>query len=151
MKPYSEDALVYIFSLEAGMASVADVNEWAKAQVEASDDYDDDLMNVFLAEDSPAAEVLTLLRLLADTTDEWAAMRRTMGKMHDILLQDSNRAQGFAKYLDAFCARNGSKVPDDMAFMAGINDSFSLAEQGTAGPVEEATTALIESLSCFKQ
>jgi hypothetical protein len=150
MKPYAEDALVFALSLEAGLVSVPDVIEWAKSLIDGMDEYDDDVMDLFLSDQEPPVEVLSRLRRLADDADEWQAMRRMLGRMHEVLRQTPNQARGLARFLYSFWIRHNCSVPVDMDFMAGIDDSFELAELGIAGSVDEATAALIESLSVFK-
>jgi len=150
-RPYSEDALELKLSLEVGVIGVDEVITWADTLLGEVAEYDDDLANICLAKDASVKALISLLRIVIGECKEWNAMRRTMARMHEALVDDPNRARGFVRFLEQFWIRHDYDVPEDMDFIVGIEDEFQLAEQGTYGTVVEAKASLLESLSHFRK
>lgn len=150
MRPYSEEALELKLSLEAGLVGIADVIEWTDRVFMACEDYDDDLANVCLAKDASVKEMISLLGKLIDHREEWTAVRRTMARMYDALRQNPERIHEFTRFLEHFWVRHDYDVPDDMSFIAGVDDELQLAQQGTYGTVEQARECLLDNLSRYK-
>jgi len=151
MRPYSQIALELKLSIEAGLVEPVEIIAWADDTLMANKKYDDDLANISIASDIRPKNLMILLGRLVDQADEYAAMRRTMARMHDALLSDPYRAHEFTRFLESFWIKHGYNVPSDMSFIVGIEDDFQLAEQGIYGTVEEATQSLINYLSNFKK
>jgi hypothetical protein len=150
MKPYSEEALELKLSFEAGVADVAEIIQWADRTLLACDNYDDDLAELCMAKDKPKKHLISLLGKLAGPQyEEWAAMRRTMARMHRTLGQDSSRAREFAQFLELFWVRHDYQVPEDMSFMAGVHDEYQLAEEGIYGTIDQAKESLLRHLANF--
>jgi hypothetical protein len=70
--------------------------------------------------------------------------------MYEILRYDPERAHEFTRFLENFWVQQSYDVPDDMKFIWGIEDEFSLAKQGVYGTVEDATNSLLENLARYK-
>jgi hypothetical protein len=151
MKPYSEEALEMKLSFEAGVANVAEVIQWADRTFLGCDNYDDDLAELCMAKDKPQSQLISLLGKLAGPQhEEWAAMRRTMARMHRALSQDLSRARALAKFLEDFWVRHDYQVPEDMSFMAGVGDEYQLAEEGIYGTIDQAKESLLRHLARYK-
>jgi hypothetical protein len=149
MKPYAQDAENIRLTLVAGIASVDDVVRWADTTLATLDGYDDDLANVSLASSAPPQEIDSMLRQLGQGADRDDAMRHLAGQMHRILLKNRSRARDFTRVLEQLWIENGYKVADDLSFIAGIDDDFCLAEEGTYGTVDGVTDDLIAQTERF--
>jgi hypothetical protein len=150
MRPFSKQALEMKLSLEAGLADVQEIVEWADS-VLAETEYDDDLANVCLVQNTSPENMLSLLNRLIDEKEEWFVARKIMIRMYEILLRNPERSRSFVRFLDQFWVRHNYSVPEDMGFIAGIDDEFSLAEQGICGTVELAREFLINNLRRIKE
>jgi hypothetical protein len=150
MRQYSDKALEMKLSLEAGLIDVKDVIAWADT-VFAKVEYDDDLANVCMASKSSPKQMLSLLNSLIDDHEEWPAARRVMIRMYEVLLQNPRRSREFTSFLEQFWNRHNYSVPEDIGFIAGIDDEFSLAEQGVYGTVELAKESLLANLRKIKR
>lgn len=148
-RPYSAQALEFKLGLEAGVVEPGEVIAWTDRIIETCE-YDDDVANIALAPRASREEIVTLLGRLSDGADEWTAVRKTMARMYHVLLRDSSRAHGFARFLEFFWSQHDCEVPDDMRFMAGIEDEFQLAVYGIYGTVDDATRSLTSHLEAFK-
>jgi hypothetical protein len=149
IRPYSAQALEFKLGLEAGVIEPGEVIAWADRILETHE-YDDDIANVSLATSDSRKEMMSLLTPLIDGADEWTAVRKTMARMYLVLLRDSSRAHDFTRFLESFWSRHGYEVPEDMSFMAGIEDEFQLAVEGIYGTVEDAIGSLMGHLARFK-
>lgn len=149
-RPYSNDAIELKLGLEAGVIEAREVVAWADRVIEEHE-YDDDVANLSLAAGASRKEMMSLLAPLIDRGQEWQAMRRTLRRMHQALLEEPSRAHEFARYLESFWIRQGYDGPADMTFMAGIEDEFQLAEQGVYGTVNDATKSLVDALARFQE
>ena len=146
--PYSTDALEIRLGLEAGVVEPSEVIVWADRILEIHD-YNDDVANVALATNASRKEMISVLAPLIGPGEEWGAARKTLGRMHQALLDDPSRAHDFTRFLESFWIRHGYNVPADMSFMAGIEDEFQLAEDDVHGTIEDATQSLAEALARF--
>jgi hypothetical protein len=70
--------------------------------------------------------------------------------MYGVLQAHPERAHEFARFLEHFWIQQGYQVPQDMSFMAGIEDEFQLAEQGIYGTIKDATRSLLDSLAQYE-
>lgn len=150
MRPYSHQAAVYRLLLIAGIVDPAEVISWADAQLAAMEGYDDDLVNLALTPpDSPKRLILALECLIDDEGTHWDALRETMAKLYDVLLADPSRAREIARFLDHEWLRYPDKLPEDLQFLSGVDDSFWLAQDGIY-TIESVTRDLLENLKTFK-
>lgn len=150
MRPYSEKALEMKLMLQAGLTDVKEIIDWADS-ILADVEYDDDLANVCLAESTSAKNMLPLLNRLIDEEEEWPAVRKVMIRMYEVLSRNPERSKSFVRFLEQFWVRHNYSVPDDIEFIAGIDDEFSLAEQGVYGTIESAKASLLANLLKIKQ
>jgi hypothetical protein len=146
---HSQRALELKFSLEAGIVSPAEVIEWAD-QTLAANSYDDALVELAISSDISSKRLMTLLQDLVDDADEWAAIRVTMGRMCDALILDHSLTHDFTRFLESFWIRHRYDIPNDMNFIAGLEDEYQLAEVGSYGTIPEVTQSLIDNLSKYK-
>lgn len=150
MKSYLDQAIEMKLSLEAGLINVKDIIAWADS-ILSRVEYDDDLANICLATNVSAREMLTLLNRLIGDREEWPAARKVMARMYDILLQNPERLRGFIWFFERFWIRHEYEVPEDISFIAGIDDEFLLAEQGIYGTVELVKESLLANLLKIKR
>jgi hypothetical protein len=150
-RPYSVEALDLKLGLEAGVIEPSLVIAWAD-RIITTDGYDDDVANLSCAATVSRQAMASLLKPLIDhDTDEWAAVRKTMGRMYRILLNEPSRAHDFALFLENFWSGHGYDVPEEICFIAGIDDAFRLAATGTYGTIEDCTRELIGNLAKFSE
>lgn len=149
MRQYSQQAHELKLGLEAGVVDRNEIVNWAD-RILADYPYDDDVANLAMAGSASDKELMILLGNVIDRRDEIAAARHVMSRMYDVLRQHPERAHGFTRFLENFWIQQGYEVPDDMKFIWGIEDEFSLAKQGVYGTVEEATESLLANLSRYK-
>lgn len=150
MKPYAQEAENLRLLFDAGIASVDDVVAWADGTISTLPGYDDDLTEISLGTKVPMAEMDSRLRRVSEGADHFEAIRNLLGWMHRTLLSDRSKARGFARLLESLWVANNYKVPSDLInCMAGIDDTFSLAESGTYGSLEEAIDELIADTAKF--
>ena len=90
-----------------------------------------------------------MLRQLGQGADRDEAIRHLAGHMHSVLLKDRSRARDFTRILEQLWIENGYKVADDLRFVAGIDDDFCLAEEGTYGTVDGVIDDLIARTEPF--
>lgn len=90
-----------------------------------------------------------MLRPLCHGADSLAAVRSLLGDMHRVLLCDPSRARDFIRVIDYCWIDHGYTVPDDLAFIRGIDDDWALAEEGVGRTTKEEFTSLMENLSRF--
>ena len=148
MRPYSQQAHVLKLGLEAGIVEHEEVIDWADG-ILLNYDYDDDVANIALAANASPKELMSLLGKVIDDSDVLVAIRCTMGSMYEILQAHPEKAHDFARFLENFWIQRGYEVPQDMSFMAGIEDVFQLAEQGIYGTVADARRSLVDSLAKY--
>ena len=151
MKTYAQQAETRRIELIAGLISVRDVIAWADQIIASHPEYDDDIANLSLAGNKTPQDIESDLHRLAAGAEPFEAIRVVMGRMHDVLLADASRARDFTRVLEHLWVQNDFEVPEDMQFIVGIDDEFSLAEQGIYGTVAEATASLIEETGRFKE
>ena len=149
MRPYSQQAHQLKLGLEAGVVEREEIISWAD-RILMDYDYDDDVANVALAVNAPLKQLASLLGQVIDQSDELVAIRCIMGRMYEILREHPERAHEFSRFLEHFWIQQGYDVPEDISFIAGIEDEFQLAEQGVYGTVEEATRSLLNNLAQYK-
>jgi hypothetical protein len=149
MRPYSQQAQQLKLGLEAGVVERDEIISWAD-RIVMDYDYDDDVANVALAVNAPLKQLISLLGQVIDQSDEFVAIRCIMGRMYEILKEHPERAHEFTCFLEQFWIQQEYDVPEDMSFIAGIEDEFQLAEQGVYGTVEDATRSLLYNLAQYK-
>lgn len=135
--------------LSLGLISVSEVVQWADAMLAEMVEYDDDLVNVSLAGDFCPQDVVGLLRRLTVGADEFEAMRSVLGTLHGFLLKDDSQARAFTNALEGFWIDHGFELPEDLRFIAGLDDDFGLAEDGIYGTRDETLARLIDNLAVF--
>ncbi len=108
------------------------------------------MANIALAVNAPLKQLASLLGQVIDQSDEFVAIRVIMGRMYELLRKYPERAREFSRFLEYFWIQQEYDVPEDMSFIAGIEDEFQLAEQGVYGTVEEATRSLLDNLAQYK-
>lgn len=143
MKPYAQEAENLQLLFDAGLASVDDVVAWADRIISTLPEYDNDLTEISLGAKVPMAEMDSMLKRASEGADHFGAIRNLLGQMHRTLLSDRSQARGFARLLESLWLASNYEVPSDLEFMARIDDTFSLAESGTYGSLEEAVDKLI--------
>ena len=109
-RAYAAEALELKLGLEVGVIEPKEVIAWADRIVEA-DDYDDGVANLSIATNASRKDMMSLLTPLIDNGDEWAAMRKTLGRMYRALSIDSSRAHDFTRFLESFWIRHGTMFP----------------------------------------
>ena len=149
MKPYAQEAENLRLLFDAGIASVEDVVAWADRTILTLPEYDEDLTEVSLGAKVPMAEMDSRLHRAGIGADPFVAIRNLAGRIHRTLLLDRSRARDFARMLEGLWVDSGFKVPEDLAFMAGIDDAFYLAESGTWGSLNEVIDSLIAATAQF--
>ena len=149
MKLYRQEAANLRMTLIAGIVSVDDVVQWAESRIASLDEYDDELTDLFLASKTTPQDVEPMLRRLGQDADQNDAIRFLMGRMHRALLENRSRARDFARLLDRLWIENRNTISEDLNFMAGVDDDFCLAEQGTYGTIDGAIDYLIEQTKQF--
>jgi hypothetical protein len=149
MKSYAQHAENIRLTLVAGIASVDEVVRWADTVLATLDGYDDDLANLSLASSALPQEIDSMLRHLGQGANRDDALRHLAGQMHSILLRDRTRARDFTRILEQLWVESGYKVADDLRFVAGIDDDFCLAEEGTYGTVDGVIDDLISQTEQF--
>lgn len=149
MKPYAQEAENLRLLFIAGIASVEDVVAWADQTISTLPEYDDDLTEISLGAKVPRDEMDARLRKASEGADHSEAIRNLAGRMHRILLSDRSRARDFARVLESLWIDSDYKVPEELAFMAGIDDTFSLAEVGAYGTLKDAIDDLMAETAQF--
>jgi hypothetical protein len=149
MKPYAQEAEDLRLLFIAGIASVDEVVAWADRTILTLPEYDDDLAEISLGAKAPMAEMDSKLRRASWGADTFEAIRNLAGRMHRILLSDRSRARGFARLLEFMWVDSDFRVPEDLAFLVGIDDTFYLAESGTWGSLKEVIDGLISATAPF--
>lgn len=143
MKLYRQEAEELRLALIAGLVSMSEILHWADTTLAAQAQYDDDLANLSLATSAVPQELEALLHRLSEGANLNDAIRNLAGRMHRALLRDRTRARDFARILEQLWIASHYTVPDDLRFIAGVDDEFALAEQGVYGSVEGAIDDLI--------
>ena len=149
MKPYAQEAEDLRLLFIAGIASVEDIVAWADRTIMTLPEYDEDLVEISLGASVPRDEMNSKLCRASLGADTFEAIRNLAGRMHRILLSDRSRARGFARLLEFMWVDSGFRVPEDLAFMVGIDDTFYLAESGTWGSLKEVIDGLISATAPF--
>jgi hypothetical protein len=149
MKPYAQEAENLRLLFIAGIASVDDVVAWADRTISTLPEYDDALTQISLGAKVPMAEMESRLNRVSEGSDFFEAIRHLLGRMHRTLMSDRSRARDFARVVDHLWIHIFDSHPDDLIFMQGIEDAFSLAETGIWGTIEEAIDRLISSTARF--
>jgi len=134
-----------------GLISVSEVIQWADLMLESTPEYNDDLVNVSLAKHNCAQDIASLLGHLAAGSDEFDAMRVVLGSLYKFLLIDNSQTRNFTRALERFWIDHNYELPEDMQFIAGLDDVFGLAEDGIYGTRKEALDDLLQSLSTFNK
>ncbi|MCG7852584.1 MAG: hypothetical protein MIO92_08685 [Methanosarcinaceae archaeon] len=122
---------------------------WADRTISMLPEYDDDLTDISLGAKAPMAEMESRLTRVSEGADHFEAIRNLLGRMHRTLMSDRSRARDFARVVDYLWLHIFDSHPDDLIFMQGIGDAFSLAESGIWGTIEEAIDRLISSTARF--
>ena len=149
MKPYAQEAANLRLLFIAGIAFADDVVAWADRTISMLPEYDDDLTDISLGEKVPMAEMESRLTRVSEGADHFEAIRNLLGRMHRTLMSDRSRARDFARVVEYLWVHIFDAHPDDLIFMQGIDDAFSLAETGIWGTIEEAIDRLISSTARF--
>ena len=123
MKPYAQEAENLRLLFIAGIASTDDVVAWADQKILTLPEYDDDLAEISLGAEVSMAEMDQRLRRASEGADKIAAVRRLLGRMHQVLLSNELRASEFARVLHSLW-REISYLPEDLAFFSWIYDIF---------------------------
>lgn len=147
MKTISQMASNFRMALEVGAVTKDEVISWADHEIEDCDDYIDDLANISMEKDG--ANILTYLRNLIDDTDEFEALRYTMGRMHDDLRNDFTSVRRYTRFLEIQAINHIDDLPDDMQFLMGIDDEYELAEKGIYGTLVESKESLMKNLAKY--
>jgi hypothetical protein len=136
--------------IESGIYSPEEAIAWADEYI-ANNEYDDDIANISMAVSKPRAELASLLGKVAVGQDCVVAMRKVLGRMALELEKNEKLAKCITAYCERFWFDQGCELPDEMMFMAGVDDLFELAIQGIYGTEAEARTRLMSDLNRFRR
>ena len=149
MSTRSTVAHEFRFSLEAGVISRDEIVSWAD-EIMATEVYDDYIANICLSTNESTKQLESLLGLIAEDADEWNGMRRMLSRMHDALVKDPDRLHEFTRFLDMIWFRFDYTVPDDLSFIANIEDDYQLAKEGIFSSVRRVRKKLLKNLAKYK-
>jgi hypothetical protein len=135
MKPYAQEAENLRLLLKADIVSIGEVVAWADQKILTLPEYDDDLAEISLGAEVSMAEMDLRLRRASAGADTILAVRRLLGRMHQVLLSNELRAGEFARVLDSLW-REIPYDPDDFGFMTWIYDCFLDPESVRGEPID---------------
>lgn len=143
-------AMELALGIESGIYEPQEAVAWADEYLWVNA-YDDDVANVSLSGQKPKIELVSLLMKIGDFNDRVPAMRSVLGRFAFEYENDESLAKTIVAYCERFWIAQGYEVPDDMVFMAGLDDEYSLAVQGIYGTKHEALKRLHLELEPFKK
>ena len=147
---HHKKAMELALGIESDIYAPEEAIAWADEYL-LENEYNDDVANVSLASNKPKIELISLLKKLTIFNDRIEAMRAVLGRMANELEQDDSLAKTIVSYCESFWISQGYELPDDMMFMAGINDEYFLAVQGIYGTREDLIKNLRIELSRFRK
>lgn len=106
-----------------GCISGAKIITWADDTIVAESDIDDNLIELSTESPDKTPALLSRLSDIAVSADKFAALRTALGRMHDLVANDSaDDLAGFAANLSNVTNEVPKPLPEDLRFLLTIND-----------------------------
>jgi hypothetical protein len=151
MSSYKQEAEVLRLLLCYGCTSGAKIITWADETIMAESDIDDNLIELSTESPDKTPALLSRLSDIAVSADKFAALRTALGRMHDIVANDSAEdLAGFAAGLGNVAREYNNQLPDDLSFLKTIKEQFEQANHDGGNAVTVANQAFLQRLKQFK-
>jgi hypothetical protein len=151
MSSYKQEAEVLRLLLCYGCISGAKIITWADETIMAESDIDDNLIELSTESPDKTPALLSRLSAIAETADKFAALRTALGRMHDLVANDSAEdVAGFAAGLDNAAGEYSEPLPVDLNFLQNIKEQFEQARQGGSAALSAASQAFLQRLKNFQ-
>ena len=125
-----------------------DIIKWADEMLLREGDYD--FVELSMSGNLPYKDFESLLLKIARRSNHFQSLRIVLGRMAFLIEQGQNLHRDFAAGLDRFVVENGYQLPDDLTFLIGIDDDYSLADKGIIGSVDDLNAVFYANLKRFK-
>lgn len=121
MKSYIQEAEVLRLLLSYGCTSGAKIITWADETIVAESDIDDNLIELSTESPDKTPALLSRLTDLGAGADKHAALRIALGRMHDVIANDSPEdLAGFAANLGNVTGDVPQPLPEDLRFLNSL-------------------------------
>lgn len=143
-------AAYYRLGLQLGTHSVADVITWADSEIAELVEPPVELIDLALMQNSSRADVAGKLGALTGTIKALDVLDSVLGKAHEVLKTDPTFGPTLAHGLYALYEECSYEIPDRLIPIAGFDDEYALAMQGTYGTVEDVYLDLLAFTGQFQ-
>ena len=123
MKPYVQEAEVLRLLLSHGCISGEKIIAWADETIMAEKEMDNHVLDLCTESPEKTPALLSRLSDIATGADKFAAMRTALGRMYDVVANDSPEdLAGFWANLGNIAGENKYQLPEDLRFLNTLNE-----------------------------
>lgn len=151
MKRYALEAEVLNLLLSFGCISGESVIVWCDQIIITEKDLDPNLIDLSTMPPAQSANLCSKLAEIADGADKFKALRIALGRMYDAAeKKDPEDLAILAAALGHIPSQHNYNLPDDLRFLYGLDDEFTMAKAGISGTLPETGKAFVKNLKYFK-
>jgi hypothetical protein len=126
----------FIIGLTLGLVNTSDVQLWVDEQIEASEEPNEELLDLAFIDKSNVKELLSKLSYIDDERDDFEILRILIAGIGNDRLANINFCSRLATELYVYYVEHDYKVPEDFREIGFFDDSYDLAKNGTYGTLE---------------
>ena len=139
----TKSAAYYRLGLQLGVHRVADVIAWADSQIANSDSPPTSLIDIALMKNANPIDVMGKLKELSGYVSSLDVIDMVLGAANLVLKEDPSFGPALARGLYDFFVECEYNIPEHLQDIAGFDDEYALAAQGTYGSVDEVYKNLL--------